>query len=206
MKRKGILFVISAPSGAGKTSICSEVVDRMPHLRQSISYTTRPKREGEQDGVDYHFISREQFDQMVHDEAFAEWADVHGNSYGTAKATLQKAQDDGADVLLDIDFQGAAQLRQSGLDGVFLFIMPPSMRELERRLINRDTDSDAVIKRRMQNASNEIAQAVHFDYVVVNDQLPRAVETVMAIMRAESARTRRAIETLPDEFGLKSST
>ncbi|MBW2476734.1 MAG: guanylate kinase, partial [Deltaproteobacteria bacterium] len=154
MKRKGILFVISAPSGAGKTSICSEVVDRMPHLRQSISYTTRPKREGEQDGVDYHFISREQFDQMVHDEAFAEWADVHGNSYGTAKATLQKAQDDGADVLLDIDFQGAAQLRQSGLDGVFLFIMPPSMKELERRLINRDTDSDAGIKRRRQNASN----------------------------------------------------
>lgn len=201
--RQGILYVISAPSGAGKTSICREIRRRCPELHQSISYTTRPMRNGEQEGVDYHFVTAEAFQGMVGEGAFAEWAEVHGNCYGTARAALEKAAAAGADILLDIDIQGAAQLRKSGLDGVFLFILPPDMNELHKRLDRRNTDDDQVIARRMSNAAGEIAEAMQFDYLVVNEVLERAVETVRAIMIAETARTRRMVEVLPDEFGLK---
>ena len=202
-KRTGILFVISAPSGAGKTSICRKILQTLPGLHQSISYTTRPKRDGERDGADYHFVTTDVFQQMVTEGVFAEWAEVHGNCYGTARASLEKAAAEGADILLDIDFQGAEQLRYSGLDGVFIFILPPRMDELRRRLDNRNTDNDRVIERRMKNAAGEIAEAVKFDYLVVNDVLESAADTIMAIMKAETARTRRMVETLPEEFGLK---
>ena len=201
--RKGVLFVISAPSGAGKTSICRAVLSLFPMLRQSISYTTRGMRHGEREGKDYHFVSRERFDQMVADGAFAEWAKVHGNCYGTALATLERASEEGADVLLEIDCQGAEQLRKSGLAGVFIFIMPPDMRELRKRLESRNTDDDKIIARRMVNAVGEIAESTNFDYLVVNDVLDRAVEKVRAIMIAEATRTERVINTLPEEFGLK---
>jgi guanylate kinase len=201
--RQGILYVISAPSGAGKTSICRKILTLFPHLRQSISYTTRAKRGGEQEGRDYHFVSRQVFDQMVADGAFAEWAKVHGNCYGTASATLQQASAEGADILLEIDVQGAKKLRRSGLDGVFIFILPPDMGELRKRLESRNTDDDQVIARRMANAVGEIAEAVNFDYLVVNDVLNQAVEKIRAIMIAETTRTNRVIHTLPEEFGLK---
>ena len=201
--RKGILFVISAPSGAGKTSICRKVLTLFPNLRQSISYTTRAIRPGEQEGRDYHFVSRQVFEQMVADGAFAEWAEVHGNRYGTASATLQKACAEGADILLEIDFQGAEQLRNSGLNGVYIFILPPDMSELRKRLESRNTDAEQVIERRMDNAAGEIAAAINFDYLVVNDVLNQAVEKVRAIMMAETARTNRVISVLPEEFGLK---
>ena len=200
---KGLLFVVSAPSGAGKTSICRKILTLFPHLRQSISYTTRTMRPGEQEGRDYHFVSREVFDQMVADGAFAEWAEVHGNCYGTACATLEKACEEGADILLEIDFQGAEQLRSSGLNGVFIFILPPDMGELRKRLESRNTDEEQVIAHRLDNAAGEIAQAVNFDYLVVNDVLNQAVEKVRAIMIAEAARTERVINALPEEFGLK---
>jgi guanylate kinase len=205
MKDKGILFVLSAPSGAGKTSISRELLARQTGLRQSVSFTTRPMRSGEQEGVDYHFVTSTQFEQMVAEGAFAEWAEVHGNRYGTARATLQRAAEEGRDVLLDIDVQGAAQLRSSGLAGVFIFILPPAMAELRQRLAGRNTDSAEIIERRMQNAVNEIREAVHFDYIVVNDDLARAVATVEAIMIAEKARKARVLADLPAEFGLKSS-
>ena len=198
----GILFVISAPSGAGKTSISRELLARQPDLCQSVSYTTRPMRNGEQDGIDYHFVSSTQFDRMVAEGAFAEWAEVHGNRYGTAKATLQRAGEEGRHLLLDIDVQGAAQLRASGLEGVFIFILPPSMAELRQRLAGRKTDSAEVIERRMNNAVSEIREAVHFDYIVVNDDLARAAAVVQAIMIAEQARKERALRGLPAEFGL----
>jgi guanylate kinase len=201
--RKGILYVISAPSGAGKTSICRKILTLFPNLRQSISYTTRAMRTGEQEGRDYHFVSRVVFERMVADGAFAEWAEVHGNSYGTAGATLEKASKEGVDILLDIDFQGAEQLRRSGLNGVFIFILPPAMNELRKRLESRNTDDETVITRRMDNASAEIAEAVNFDYLVVNDVLNQAVEKVRAIMIAEATRTERVINALPEEFGLK---
>ena len=198
----GILFVISAPSGAGKTSISRELLARQPDLCQSVSYTTRPMRNGEQDGIDYHFVSSTQFDRMVAEGAFAEWAEVHGNRYGTAKATLQRAGEEGRHLLLDIDVQGAAQLAASGFEGVFIFILPPSMAELRQRLAGRKTDSAEVIERRMNNAVSEIREAVHFDYIVVNDDLARAAAVVQAIMIAEQARKERALRGLPAEFGL----
>lgn len=204
MQRKGILFVLSAPSGAGKTSISRELLARHPELRESISYTTRAMRPGEKDGVDYHFVSREQFDRMVREGAFVEWAEVHGNCYGTARETLRQASNQGCDILLDIDVQGAAQLRSSALEGVFLFILPPGMNELRQRLAGRNTDSVEVIERRMNNAVGEIREAVHFDYIVVNDDLQEAIATVEAILAAERVRGKRVIDLLPEEFGLKS--
>jgi guanylate kinase len=203
MKRKGILYIISAPSGAGKTSICREILTQFPALRQSISFTTRERRPGEQDGVDYHFVTSEKFKEMVSTGAFAEWAEVHGNCYGTARTTLEQASAEGADILLEIDFQGAEQLRNSGLHGVFIFILPPDMNELRRRLECRKTDDEEVIACRMTNAAGEISEAVKFDYLVVNDILEQAIEKVRAIMVAETVRKDRTISALPEEFGLK---
>ena len=200
--RKGLLYVISAPSGAGKTSICRSILTLFPKLRQSISYTTRAMRSGEQEGRDYHFVSKETFEKMVAAGAFAEWAEVHGNCYGTALKTLTSASQAGADVLLDIDFQGADQLRKSGLDGVFLFVLPPNMEELLSRLESRNTDDEETITRRMTNAIGEIAESVKFDYIVVNDILEQAVEKVRAIMIAETLHSDRVLKTLPEEFGL----
>jgi guanylate kinase len=199
----GVLFVLSAPSGAGKTSIFRELLSRSPGLCESISYTTREKRVGEREGADYHFVSREQFDRMVEEGAFAEWAEVHGNRYGTARSTLLRASEEGSDVLLDIDVQGAAQLRASGLEGVFIFILPPGMVELRQRLSGRNTDSAEVIERRMLNAVSEIREAASFDYVVVNDVLECAVATVQSIIIAEKSRAKRVVDRLPTEFGLK---
>ncbi len=204
--RTGILFVISAPSGAGKTSICRELLALQPELRESISYTTRPMRAGEQDGVDYHFVAAAAFDRMIAEGAFIEWAEVHGNRYGTAGATLLQAGAAGQDLLLDIDVQGAAQLRAGGFEGVFIFVLPPHMAALRQRLAGRNTDSTEVIERRMRNAVNEIREAIHFDYIVVNDDLERAVATVQAIVIAEKNRKNRVVGLLPAEFGLKSST
>ena len=202
MQRQGILYVISAPSGAGKTSICRTLLTLFPNLRQSISFTTRAMRPGEQEGRDYHFVSKETFETMVAAGEFAEWAEVHGNRYGTARKTLTNASEAGADVLLDIDFQGADQLRKSGLDGVFLFILPPNMEELMSRLESRNTDDEETIARRMTNAIDEIAESVKFDYIVVNDILEHAVMKVRAIVIAETLRTNRVLKTLPEEFGL----
>lgn len=203
LDRKGILYVISAPSGAGKTSLCREIMRLIPAMDQSVSYTTRSMREGEQEGVDYHFVTPEKFEQMVAADDFAEWAEVHGNRYGTAKKTLQEAMRAGRDVLLDIDIQGAAQLRQGDLDGVFIFILPPDLQELRKRLEGRNTDSDAVIERRMANARGEIARATQFDYLVVNDVFEEAVKKIRAIMLAESIRTCRVLNCLTGELNLK---
>ncbi len=199
----GLLVVLSAPSGAGKTSISRALLSSRPALRQSVSCTTREKRGGEVDGVDYHFVSRAEFDRMVACGAFAEWAEVHGNRYGTTRSALAEATAAGQDILLDIDVQGAAQIRASGLDAVFIFILPPSLDELRQRLAARDTDAPEVIERRLANAAGEIRASVHADFIVVNDRLADAIARVEAILCAEKARRHRVIPTLPDEFGLK---
>jgi guanylate kinase len=198
--RSGIIFVISAPSGAGKTSLCKELIDFFPTLRHSVSYTTRPARPGEVDGVDYHFVTGERFRAMVGQGAFAEWAEVHGNCYGTALASLEAARAAGEDILLDIDCQGAEQLRNSLGHGVFIFILPPDMDELRRRLIQRNTDSDSVIAQRLANAQGEIDHAPSYDYLVVNDDFALALSQLKAIIVAEGLRTRLVLPTLRNRF------
>lgn len=190
-EREGILFVISAPSGTGKTSLCKEIVDITPGLRHSVSYTTRAMRPGEYDGADYHFVTPEVFADMVSRAAFAEWAEVHGNRYGTALATLEEARHQGCDLLLDIDCQGAAQLKRTVDRAVFIFVLPPSLAELERRLRGRNTDIEAVIVRRIANARGEIAQAAWYDYWVINDDFMIALEQLKSIMVAETCRAAR---------------
>ena len=183
--------MVSAPSGAGKTSLCRELIDTVPDLEQSISFATRPRRAGERDGVDYHFVHSDTFKQMIAEHQLAEWAEVHGNLYGTSLATIEDASTKGIDLLLDIDCQGAAQLRENYRRGVFIFILPPNYDELERRLRERGTDSEDVIQRRLRNAQQEIAQAGQYDYLVVNDDFSAARDKLVSIISAERSRGNR---------------
>lgn len=196
MKRKGILYIISAPSGAGKTSLCKEVIDIFPDLRHSVSYTTRGARPGEVHGRDYFFVDTAEFERMVAAGEFAEWAEVHGNLYGTALKTLQDCCEAGIDVILDIDCQGAHLLKARHDGGVFVFILPPSYAELRRRLDSRDSDSSDVIARRIQCAASEIRESRWYDYIIVNDQFSKAVAELSAVITAERCRTMRVLETV----------
>ncbi|MBW6508318.1 MAG: guanylate kinase [Desulfuromonadales bacterium] len=195
-QREGTLFVVSAPSGAGKTSLCRELIDTFPEIRQSVSFTTRSMRAGEQAGVDYHFVNPLAFERMKDNNQFAEWAQVHGNLYGTALETLEQAAEQGIDLLLDIDYQGAAQLKKNCRHGVFIFVLPPNLTELERRLRSRGTDTDEVIRRRLKVAREEISQAIWYDYLIVNDHLDTAVNKIKAIVVAERCRSERSGELL----------
>ncbi len=190
---RGTLFVVSAPSGAGKTSLCKGLLENFPGLRQSVSYTTRPARVGEKDGVDYSFVTSKEFQELVVSGAFAEWAVVHGNCYGTMKETLNSARDRGEDILLDIDCQGAAQLKKNYQEGVFIFILPPSLEELQKRLMGRNTDSSEVIATRVENARREIAEASWYDYIIVNDDFGMALEELKAIKMSESCRADKKV-------------
>lgn len=193
MKREGLIMIISAPSGAGKTTLCRELRKRFPEMRESISYTTRAPRPGEVDGRDYRFVSRERFRAMVADDAFAEWAEVHGNLYGTALATLEEARRNGVDLLLDIDCQGALALKERFEGGVYVFILPPSMEELRARLEKRSSDAPEVIERRLRRAADEIREARWYDYLIINDRFQDAFEELSAIVLAQSRRTFRML-------------
>ncbi len=200
MQRQGLLYVMSAPSGAGKTTLCNAVIDLFPELGQSVSFTTRAVRTGEVDGVDYHFVDVVTFRHMIAAGDFVEWAQVHGNFYGTAIQTLNEAQRSGQDILLDIDFQGAAQLKKLGLNAVFVFIAPPSFAELEKRLHGRGTDSVAVVDCRIKNAHAEIAQARWYDYIIVNDSLELALTDLQAVICAERCRGKLIFPWLKQHF------
>ena len=202
MQPEGLLIVISAPSGAGKTTLCNGLVNRFPALKESISYTTRAPREGEQDGVDYCFVSVERFQQMIAESAFAEWAEVHGNFYGTAIATLEEARRDGVDILLDIDCQGARTLKDRGVNGVFVFVLPPSMAELRRRLESRSSDAQEVIERRIARAAEEIKEARWYDYILVNDRLEDAQQGLAAIVMAARHTTGRMLGQVSKMFDI----
>ena len=200
MKREGVLYVISAPSGAGKTTLCKEVIDLFPNLRHSVSFTTRGKRPGEVHGRDYFFVAQEEFQRMVAAGEFAEWAEVHGNWYGTSIGTLEECRSAGIDLLLDIDCQGARQLKDRYDGGVFIFILPPSHHELRRRLETRNTDHAEVIERRLQGAATEIRESRWYDYIIVNDQFSRAVEELKSVLVAEQCRTRRVLTAITEVF------
>jgi len=188
---RGLLFVVSAPSGAGKTTLVERLVEEMPQLSMSRSYTSRPARQGETDGVDYNFVTRAAFEAMVAAGEFLEWADVFGNLYGTSRADTHSLLSSGSDVVLVIDVQGARHLRQQGLADATIFVMPPSYQVLAERLVGRSKDSAPSIQRRLQVARSEVGSFEEYDFIVVNDELGTAVDRLRSIIVAERARTRR---------------
>ena len=189
--RKGIVFVISAPSGAGKTTLTKGLVRRFPDLSLSVSYTTRVPRAGEKPGSDYHFVKESVFRRMLQERAFAEWAEVHGNFYGTERRVLERRIARGRDVLLDIDVQGAKKIKGLYRNAVSIFLVPPSLRELERRLASRGTDQRDVIRRRLIRAKRELEEIRHYDYAVVNRQVDQALSALSAILMAERLKVAR---------------
>jgi guanylate kinase len=188
---RGLLFIVSAPSGAGKTTLVERLVDEVPRLRMSRSYTSRSARQGEQQGVDYNFVTRSQFEEMATAGAFLEWADVFGNLYGTSAADTEKLLVSGDDVVLVIDVQGARQVRGKGVEATTIFVMPPSSKVLEQRLRGRSKDSESQMQRRLRTAREEVVAFGDYDFVVVNDELTAAVERLRSIVLAERSRLRR---------------
>jgi guanylate kinase len=190
-----LLLILSSPSGAGKTTLTRKLQERFPLMRFSVSHTTRKPRANESDGRDYHFVERNDFDALVEREAFVEWAEVHGNCYGTSHGEIERARSvpDCCGMIFDIDYQGARQIRAKQPDAVAVFILPPSMTELERRLRGRASDSEEVVKRRFEAAKVEIEHYGFFDYLVVNDDVESAFKHLEGIVLAErSRRFRRA--------------
>jgi guanylate kinase len=195
MIMSGVLFVLSAPSGAGKSTILAALKNRVGGFGYSVSHTTRDPRGREKDGVDYHFVDRMTFKEMVKAGAFVEWAKVHNNLYGTSISGIEKQTASGFDVLLDIDPQGAKNIKKKFKDSVLIYVLPPSMEILEERIRDRGTDSESIIENRMKEAPQLIEVCVWYDYIIINDDLKRAVEEARAIVISERCRT---IRRLPD--------
>ena len=197
----GILYIISAPSGSGKSTLVNELRKFVPNLEFSISYTTRPPRGSEQNGREYYFISRDQFERMIRNDEFLEYADVFGNYYGTAKSVLNQAAERGNDLLLDIDVQGERQVKQKMPNAVSIFVLPPSRRELESRLrkrsLSENVHSEEVIRRRLDTARKEIENYPNYDYILVNDRLEQSVDRLQAIVLGE--RLQRSGKPLSSE-------
>ena len=202
MNKEGLLFIISAPSGAGKTSLCKKVVKFFPNLYHSVSYTTRLPRPGEKDGEDYLFVSKDKFQEMIDDGRFVEWAEIHGNRYGTTIDSLKEDRHKGIDIILDIDGQGGRQLKNEYPDGIYVFILPPSRKDLEERLRLRSTDSDEDIEKRLKNAKEELQYIYDYDYIVVNSDLEEAVSTLKSIIIAEKCRRDRVLPFVKGLFQL----
>ena len=202
MKREGLILILSAPSGAGKTSLCRELFKAFPDMKESVSFTTRAPRQGEVEGEAYNFVSNDVFESMIAEDAFAEWAEVHGNKYGTALRTLEEARKNGVDLVLDIDCQGALRLKEQFDGGVYVFIMPPSMEELRRRLENRSTDAQEVIERRIARAADEIREARWYDYIIINDDFAVACRELAAIVIAHRRKTFRMMEKVGKLFDI----
>ncbi|MBI3048791.1 MAG: guanylate kinase [Acidobacteria bacterium] len=206
--RRGLLFIVSAPSGTGKTTLVERLVQVVPNLKMSRSYTSRPARAGEQDGVDYNFISRDRFDAMARDGAFLEWAAVFGHCYGTSAADTDALLAAGHDVVLVIDVQGARQVRSRGIETVGIFVLPPSAEILEQRLRGRSKDSEDQIRRRLDVACREVHEFSQYEYLVINDDLESAVGRMAAIVEAERARVkvmRRDAEEIIETFNVPGS-
>jgi guanylate kinase len=203
-RARGLLFIVSAPSGSGKTTLVERVMETTPHLKRSRSYTSRARREGEVEGVDYNFVSRERFEAMVAVGEFLEWADVFGNLYGTSATDTERVLVSGTDLVLVIDVQGARKVRRLGLETTAVFVMPPSLEVLERRLRGRNQDAEEAICRRLETARQEIAAFPEYDFLVVNDELSAAADRLRGIVlarRAELRRMRAEAESIARSFG-----
>ena len=194
LKRRGILFVLSSPSGAGKTSIARYILDKDKNIKLSVSLTTRKKRKNEKAGIDYDFISKDVFETKIKNNFFLEWATVFGNYYGTSREKVQKTLKEGNDVLFDIDWQGTQQLSDNkDFDLVTIFILPPSKTVLEKRLNNRAQDSKIEVIKRMSQASDEISHYMEYNYIVINNNLEDASNQVLSILKAERLKRKRLI-------------
>jgi guanylate kinase len=204
LNKAGLLLVVVGPSGCGKTSVTRRAMERLPELCFSVSCTTRGQRAGEQDGVDYFFLDAEEFKDRLSRQEFLEHAEVHGNLYGTLRGQVETAVAAGKVVLLDIDVQGARQVRAGGADAVFVFMLPPSPDELERRLRGRATDSEEVISGRLITARSEMSEAPDYDYLIVNDVLDEAVDDLLGVVVAE--RLRRSKEAVCRRLALDVSS
>lgn len=191
---RGVLIVISGPSGAGKGTICKDLLEKHKNIHLSVSATTRKPREGEVDGVNYYFLSKETFEEKVKENGFIEYANVHGNFYGTPKLNVEKMLEEGKDVILEIDIQGALQVKENFKEGVFIFILPPSMEELKQRIIKRGSETEESLMTRFKNAYKEINYVSKYNYAVVNDKLDIAVSKVESIIAAEKCRVDRIKE------------
>ena len=203
LSSEGVLYIVSAPSGAGKTSLVKALLKTDPTIRLSVSYTTRSPRPGETDGRDYHFVNRERFEIMLAEGEFLEHAEVYGNFYGTSKGSISRDLNASRDVLLEIDWQGAEQVRQHFPQSASIFILPPSFNALRTRLAGRGQDSDEVIERRLAAAAHDVAHAEAFDYIIVNDDFDHALQDLVAITRSirlEAARQLKRHTALFEEF------
>ena len=194
-RRFSNLIVVSGPSGAGKTTVLTRVLSELRDIRFSVSHTTRIPRSGEKDGVEYHFVTRREFERLISEGAFLEWAEVHGELYGTARAEYDRAMQEGVDLLLDIDVKGADQVCQKFDDAVTVFVIPPSYTDLERRLRGRGPDDEASFQRRLAVAGEEMSYFRKYQYAIVNVDLEASVEALKTVIRASRLRTSRVAET-----------
>ncbi|MGA7180916.1 MAG: guanylate kinase [Thiobacillaceae bacterium] len=197
---RGLLLIVSAPSGAGKTTLVRALLKADPAIHLSISYTTRPPRPGEVDGKDYHFVSKDEFAEMTNRGEFLESAEVYSNYYGTAESWIEGEIAAGRDILLEIDWQGASQVRKRFPEAMSIFVLPPSLQALRNRLMNRAQDNQEVIERRLASAAEEVSHAVEFDYIIVNDDFDEALLDLTALVRAARLTTPRQVERYGDLF------
>ncbi len=199
IRREGIIFVISAPSGTGKTTICERLISSFSDLKMSVSHTTRNPRPGEENGVDYFFVDKTTFIQMIQNDDFVEWAEVYGNYYGTSKKMINEIYMSGNDILLDIDIQGAKNIKKIYKNSVLIFLLPPSLEELERRLLQRKEENE-IIKKRINKALEEIEQYLNYDYLVINDNLDEATEKIKCIIQAERQKINRIRDNILEKI------
>ncbi|MFH1487412.1 MAG: guanylate kinase [Pseudomonadota bacterium] len=199
-KMSGLLYVISGPSGAGKSTVIENLLKNTPGLAYSISHTSRKPRGEEKDGVDYHFTAKEAFEQMIREGEFVEWAEVYGDYYGTSLSGLKMQRDRGLDVVMDVDVQGAKNIKQSFEESILVFILPPSLEILERRLKNRGTESEEAVKNRIEKALKEVANCVWYDYLILNEDLDRAVQEASSIVISERCRRSRQLSRVRSLF------
>lgn len=198
MSKKGLPIIISAPSGTGKTTTCKRLIERLPNLKIATSHTTRKIREGESEGIDYYFVSQEEFEAKREKNDFLEWAQVHTEYYGTSFESIEKHRQKGFDILLELDVQGVGSLRKMDFEGIYILILPPSIEEMTKRLKKRGTETEESIERRIKTGKEEIKSYKNYDYVITNFEVEETVESILAIVRAEKSSVSRYVPTSED--------